>query len=187
MKNVAFLAIALILGGCTAPLTKVIYESPVTASKSFPVSVELNSGKVTGYSTSSTVYAGGVFVPISGGPAPKLHFGVEDQKVFIESLKSKLIRYKVAESIVENKDEFTLKIIVNFVQTEHFPDFQEYKITATLRMKLGDKAADKVYYILSSEGDGFWEKISTNASEGKSKAAQKLMNKIMADIHEFIG
>ena len=99
----------------------------------------------------------------------------------------KLIRYKVAERIVENEDEFTLKIIVKFVQTEYPTNFQEYKITAALRMKLGDKSADKVYYILSSEDDGFWEKISTNASKGESKAAQKLMNKIMADIHEFIG
>ena len=187
MKKAVFLALTLILGGCTAPLTKVTYESPVNVSQMFPVKVELNSGKVTGYSTSSMVYAGGIFVPVSGGPAPKLHFHVEDQRVFINSLKSELIRYKIAEKIVESDDESTLSLVVNFVQTEHFPYHQEYKITATLHMELGARKADKVYYILSSEGDGFWEKMNTNASEGKIKAAQKLMNNIMVDVQEFIG
>jgi len=187
MKNVVFLVIAFVLGGCTAPLTKITYESPVNVSHSYPVNVGLNTGKVTGYSRSSMVYAGGIFVPVSSGPAPRLQFGVEDQKVFIESLKSELIRYNVAKKIVENQDLSTFNVTVNFVQTEHFPYFQEYKITVSLAMRLGDRSDDKIYYILSSEGDGFFEKMNTNASEGKAKAAQKLMNKIMEDIQDFIG
>lgn len=186
MKKVVFLILASFLVGCTAPLTKVTYESPVSVSQSFPVKVDLNSGSVTGYSTSSMVYAGGIFVPVSGGPTPKLHFGVEDQNVFIDSLKSELLRYKVAETIVENSSESTLYLVVNFVQTEHFPNHQEYKITASLHMELEDKKEDKVYYILSSEGDGWWEKMNTNASQGKMKAAKKLMDKIMVDLQSFI-
>lgn len=187
MKKTVFLILALLLGGCTAPLTKVTYESPVSVGQSFPVKVDLNSGAVTGYSTSSMIYAGGIFVPVSGGPAPQLHFGVEDQNVFIDSLKAELLRYKIAETIIENIEDSTLYLIVNFVQTEHFPNYQEYKITASLHMELGDRKADEVYYILSSEGDGWWEKMNTNASQGKMKAAQKLMNKIMVDVQKFIG
>jgi len=95
-------------------------------------------------------------------------------------------RLGIVGSIADVETDDALKIVVNFVQTEHFPNFQEYKLTVGMLMKYRDQDAVKTYEVLSSEGDSGWEKWNTDASEGKEKAATKLMKLVIADIQEFI-
>ncbi|MEM8501404.1 MAG: hypothetical protein AAF542_25570 [Pseudomonadota bacterium] len=176
----------LLLLGCTAPLVPVKYSQEALITSSLPAYIEMNTGKVKGYSSSTLVYAGGVFVPVNSGPNPNLQFGHEDQSVFIESLKSELVGLDIIGSLAEDPEN-SLGITVNFVQTEHFPNMQEYKIIATLLLSFGPLVQEHVYEVLSSEGDSFWKKINTNAAQGKEKAAQKLIDQIIPHIEAFIG
>lgn len=121
------LPVALVLVGCgPVPLVPVTYEEAAVVQSDLSAYVELNTGKVSGHSSSTLVYAGGIYVPVNSGPVPELHFGADDQE------------------------------------------------------------AVKRYEVLSSEGDSGWQKWNTNASDGKKKAATKLLNLVIADIQEFI-
>lgn len=42
------------------------------------------------------------------------------------------------------------------------------------------------YEVLSSEGDSVWTKMTTNASQGKQKAASKLLARMVPDIESFV-
>ncbi len=132
------------------------------------------------------IYAGGISVPVSSGPVPELHFGADDQSIFVESLETEMQRLGIVGSIAETAKDDTLNIVLNFVQTEHYPNFQEYKLTVSLTAKYQDEEVSRRYEILSSEGDSGWQKWNTSASKGKEKAASQLMDRVMADIQEFV-
>ena len=181
---VCYLAIA---SGCgPVPLVPVTYESEVIARSNVDAFFSVNSGRIIGHSSSSMVYAGGIFVPVSTGPVPRLQFGAEDQSIFIENLKSEMKRLGIIGSVADSASPETLSIAVNFVQSEHFPDFQEYKLTVSMTLNFNDQSVASRYEVLSSDGDSTWEKWNTNASKGKSKAASKLMNLLLMDIQHFI-
>jgi len=136
INRILLVIIVITLGGCAAPrLAPIEYSDSVIHKSTLPAYVQVNTGKVTGYSTSTMIYAGGIFVPVTSGPVPELQFGDEDQKVFLESLKSQLLKHGIISALRESGAEDTLEVMVNFVQTEHFPNFQEYKITAVMLMK----------------------------------------------------
>jgi len=42
------------------------------------------------------------FRPVTLGPWPELYFGEEDQKVFLESLKTELLKHGIIKSITES-------------------------------------------------------------------------------------
>lgn len=174
--------------GCsvTAPLVPLTYDNEVVAKSDLAALIEFNTGRTTGHSSSTLVYANGIFVPVNSGPIPELQFGAEDQAVFVESLKSEMQRLGIVGSIVDTISDATLSITVNFVQTEHFSNHQQYKLTVSMLMSCGDLASASRYEVLSSEGDSTWEKWNTSASKGKEKAARKLMDLILPDIQQFI-
>lgn len=181
------LSITVLLAGCGPTLlVPVTYDKEVIAQSNLDAYVELNTGRVTGHSSSSLIYAGGVYVPVSTGPIPELQFGSEDQMVFVDSLKSEMQRLGIIDSVSDVATDNTLRIVLNFVQTEHYPNFQEYKLTVGMIMAYHSKETVKTYEVLSSEGDSGWEKWNTSASEGKEKAAVKLMDLVISDIQEFI-
>jgi len=186
-RIVLVLFIATVSGCATPRLAPIEYGGAVAHKSELAAHVQANTGKVTGYSSSTMIYAGGgIFVPITTGPVPELQFGEEDQEVFLESLKTELVRHGIVKSVSENDEGKVLEVTLDFVQTEHFPKFQEYKITALLLLKFGETMRDKRYSILSSEGDTAWSKFNTSASEGKTKAAEKLLAAVIPDIEEFV-
>jgi hypothetical protein len=44
----------------------------------------------------------------------------------------------------------------------------------------------KQYRVVSSESDSVWQKLNTNASEGKAKAATKLIKQLIPDVAAYI-
>ena len=186
-KPIPLVCFALLLSACTAPLVPVSYDQQVTVHSNLPATVQLNTGIVAGHGSSTMVPAGGIFVPVSAGPNPEFQFGAEDQATFIESLKAELVRHGIF-SVVEDtgSNPEALRIAVNFVYTEHYPTYQEYKLTVAMLMAYADLSAQHRYEVLSSEGDSTWEKWNTNASKGKKKAAVKLLNLLMSDIQSFV-
>ena len=125
-------------------------------------------------------------MPISSGPTPALQFGVEDQQVFVESLKSELVGSGIIRNIEVEKSQDDLNIMVNFVQTMHYPNVHEYVLVVEMICLYEDLVGSRMYQISSSEGDTFWEKMNTDASEGKEKAAIKLIDALIPDIQNFI-
>lgn len=185
-KNILASLILLVLVGCgPSALMPIQHEAPVSTTSSQTVNIRLNSGAVKGYSTGTMIATGGIFVPVSHGPVPRLQFGPDDQQTFVDSLADELIRLNLASSVNNNAALANLTLTVNFVQTEHFPNFQEYKLTVSLSLERASVIKHKVYNILSSEGDSTWQKWNTNARTGKEKAAKQLMAAMIRDIETF--
>lgn len=178
---------AFIMSACgPVPLLPVTYDDEILAQSDLAAFVELNTGRVTGHSASSMIYAGGIFVPVSTGPVPELQFDASDQAIFVDSLKTEMQRHGIVGSISDAAENDTLDITINFVQTEHFPSYQEYKLTVSMLTQYGDLEVANRYEVLSSEGDSGWTKWNTNASTGKKKAAAKLMDLVLTDLQDFV-
>jgi hypothetical protein len=73
-----------------------------------------------------------------------------------------------------------------FAQTIHNPDGQVYMLDVVMEIVGGGKPFLKQYRVVSNEGDSFWERMNTSASEGKSKAAAKLMHQLIPDVAAYI-
>lgn len=50
----------------------------------------------------------------------------------------------------------------------------------------GAKPFMKQHRVVSSDGDSLWQTLNTNASEGKAKAATKLMKQLIPDVAAYI-
>ena len=174
-----------VLEGCATTLPPIRYNGNVLHKSNLTASVKLNTGRVIGHSESSIANAGGIFVPVTYESTPELQFGKEDQRIFMESLRSELLKHKIIGSLKGRADN-ALDITVNFVRTEHFAGVHEYKITAIMDMKYQQLSEHKKYNISSSEGDSFFEKMNTSALKGKTKAAKKLLNAMIPDIESFV-
>jgi len=185
-RTILILCIFMLSGCVPTNLKPIKYSGSVVQKSNLPAYVQANSGRVKGYSSSSLVYAGGIFIPITSGPVPALQFGEKDQNVLIESLKTELLNNKIIGSLSQKNAINNVQITINFVQTEHFPDLQEYKITSIMHLKYGKKESSKKYTVLSSEGDSTWTKLNTSAFEGKTKVATKLIALLIPDIQKFI-
>lgn len=187
-KKITIAALLLMsLSGCaSALLIPIEYPDAASVTSEIPFRVSLNTGKVAGYGGSTLVYAGGMFVPVSTGPVPELQFGARDQEVFVESLRSELSRLGILGISSDHELADNVDITIYFVQTEHYPHFQEYKLTVALVMAYKDMSSTHSYEVLSSEGDSIWTKMNTNASTGKLKAATKLLERVIPDIESFV-
>jgi hypothetical protein len=178
--------------GCANPvLVKVSYDKPVNVVSQKTCWIQLFTGIVEGSGGTTFISGGsGIFVPISTGPYPQLHFNLQDQRVFIESLRDELNRLGVLRVTKISEQKITgteVSIQVVFVQTSHNPQHQEYFLNVAMQLEAGGKTSAKRYEVISSEGDSIWTKMNTNAAEGKEKAARKLMAKLIPDIEQFVG
>ena len=190
MFGIHILFCLLLLSGCAATdlrVAPVTHDKPVTVTSSKTATIELLGGVVGGSSVINVVpmvAEGAVLaLPIASGPYPELHFGREDQKIFISSLGNELTRLGILRVIEPSPGgEADFKIRILFSQTHHFPNTQEYTLDVAMEMKGGARTYGNTYHILSSEGDSYWEKATTNAVQGKTKAARKLMNALIHDI-----
>jgi hypothetical protein len=177
-----------LLVGCATPvpLDVLKYERGIVVGSSKEATVVVVSGPAQGAAGSGFMPAGGIFIPISIGPDPKLQFNAEDQQAFAQSLRTELVRNGVLK--VASADEATardLKVRIFFAQTHHNPTFQEYVLEVVAEMTGGKEPALRHYRIVSSQQDTTWEKWNTNAYQGKAKAAQLLMEKMIPDIANY--
>lgn len=185
-KLLAAISLTLLVSGCaTTALVPIEYQEPVSTESFQTVSIELQSGAVIGYSGTNAAYAGGILIPLVTGPRPENQFGPADQQTFVDSLASELLRLNLARSVDKRPASSDLSLVINFVQTEHFPNNNEYKLTVYVSMAKGRASTDKIYNILSSEGESFWRGAFTGVGAGKIKAANKLMSAMIKDIEMF--
>lgn len=184
-SSVAFL---FLLSACTAPLKPVSFNEPVAATSNLRAAVALASGPVRGSSATSLVPAGNILIPIAAGPNPKLQFNTEDQRTFVASFRSELERLKLvaqaADASTVSSADIGIQLI--FAQTFHNPETQVYVLDVVMEIVGGAKPFIKQYRVISSEGDSWWQRMNTNAAEGKAKAASKLMNQLVPDVAAYI-
>lgn len=191
MRNTLILLLSILLTGCatTVPLKPVSYDSDSNIKSDRTAIVKLHTGIVRGSGGSSVMMVGpSLFVPISTGPYPHLQFNEEDQLIFIESLKNELDRLGILNISKSNQDKPNAEVVISvlFAQTHHNPDHQEYTLDVAMQIDDGQRTFANKYRVISSEGDSIWSKMNTNASEGKSKAAKKLMKKLIPDIESWV-
>lgn len=188
------ICVAILVGltGCASPipLNNITYDKPVSVTSTKKAGVTVISGVVRGSGSSTIIPIGTVFVPIASGPNPKFQFNAQDQQAFGESLRSELVRTRIlrltqdeARTQLESPD-FSIKIL--FPQTYHDPSFQEYTLDVVMEILGGKIPLTKQYQVVSSENDSIWEKMNTNAYEGKAKAVKLLLARLIPDIEEYV-
>jgi len=126
-------------------------------------------------------------MPISSGPYPHLQFNDEDQRIFLGAFRQELERLHLFKAATDDqKQPSDVEIKVLFAQTFHNPNHQEYVLDVAMQITYGEKRFANRYRIVSNEGDSWWEKMNTNASEGKAKAGKKLMTALIADVEKWL-
>ncbi|MCV6623245.1 MAG: hypothetical protein OIF51_16000 [Cellvibrionaceae bacterium] len=190
MRNIFIVILLLYVTGCstTAPLVPVAYEKAASVTTDQTATIKLDTGTVTGSSGSTLMSAGNnVFVPIYTGPVYSLHFGEEDQLTFLSSLSSELTRIGVL-NVLQSGKKITLesdqKIRVIFLRTHHDPEFQVYTLDVAFQIQGNKRSFANKYHIVSHTS--ITEKLFTNASQGKEKAAKKLMVSLVEDIQRYL-
>lgn len=193
MLNKAYVIVflALITTGCVTPiaLDNVEYTGATYVSSSKTAKVELITGAVRGSSSSGLLSVGNnIYVNVSIGSSPELQFGDQDQEAFAESLRKELVRLGLVASIVDasSASQSDLKITLFFFQTHHQPDLQVYTLDLAMEIVGDNEPFIKKYRAISNEKDTLWQKINTNAYQGKEKGVKRLMEKIIPDIESYI-
>lgn len=188
--SILLLALTATLGGCVDPnLRSVSYPHAVATKSDLTGATQLFTGVVEGAGGSTLVYAGpGLFIPMATGPMPELHFNEADQRVFVESLDGELTRLGLLKmkSSIPGAKEVDVFIVFAFVHTTHNPNNHRYQLDVAMQLVADGTSAVKRYKIDSSEGDSYWDRINTDANQGKQKAADKLMAAVISDIETFV-
>jgi hypothetical protein len=188
MKRLPSIALALVLAACTAPLKPVSYDQPVAVTSQARVAVALQSGAVRGGTGTTLVPAGSLIIPVAVGSNPQLQFHTEDQRAFVASFRNELQRLKLVREALDvstaTSADFGIQLI--FAQTMHNPNGHVYQLDVVMEIVGGEKPFLKQYRVVSSDGDSAWQRMNTNASEGKSKAATKLIKLLIPDVAAYI-
>jgi hypothetical protein len=178
----------LLISACTAPLKPVSFSEPVAVSSDLRVAVLLVSGAVRGARDTMLVPAGAILVPVATGPNPELQFNAQDQRTFVASFRSELERLKLVGTTTDatpgTRADLGIQLI--FAQTLHNPNGHVYVLDVVMEIVGGAKPFMKQYRVVSSEGDSWWQRMNTDASEGKAKAATKLMRELVRDVAAYI-
>jgi hypothetical protein len=184
----SFVAVAL-LAGCVSPIpfgTVTLPDQPtVTSHKT--AKIELVTGAVAGSGSNTFVPMGTVVVPMSSGPVPSLQFQSGDQREFVDVLRSELLRLKVFRDVAASSDKAAdITIRINFAHTYHQVQNHEYTLDVVMQLSGGIEPLVRQYRVNSNEDASFWERINTNAYEGKAKAVRKLLEKVVPDVQAYV-
>jgi hypothetical protein len=189
----AFLMTECLLSGCARDfrLVPVIYNAPAQITTSRSASVQLISGDVQSSKSTGlmpiTTGGGVFFFPMSLPADPSLSFDQEDQRIFTSCLCSELNRLGIVKLIEPGSlAEPDLKILISFTRTSYNPDNNQYILDVTMEIGINGRVFQRSYRIDSAGGDSFWEKTRTNAVQGKTKAAQSLMDALVRDIQSWV-
>jgi hypothetical protein len=183
--------LALLLGGCATPhipLSRVAFDQAVSVTSEKTAKVWLVPGDVSGSGGLTLVPAGSIALPIPTGPQPHLQFNVEDQRIFVDSFKNELQRLKLFRTALDgdSPESADIGIKLRFTRTYHNRGMQEYTLDVVMEIAGGKKPFLKQYHVISSEYDSWWEKMNTNASEGKTKAGNILIKQLIPDVEAYV-
>jgi hypothetical protein len=131
----------------------------------------------------------GMMVPtLDDQSHPHLQFNVEDQRIFVDSLRKDLERLGIfASARNASLDEPSdYGVVINFLRTFHIASFHEYMLNVELTVRGGPVPLVKRYGLLSYQGEPWYKRWITNASEGKTMAARKLSELLIHDISEYV-
>jgi len=181
------LAFGVLLGACTTP-EPVVFNQPVPVTSELRAAVALVSGPVRGAKGTSAIPAGTILVPLSIGPTPNTQFNVGDQRTFVATFRHELERLKVVAEARDVADVpgADLGIQLIFAQTQYNEEAHTYVLDVAMEIVGGAKPFLKQYRVISSEGDSTWERLKTNATEGKAKAAARLLKLLIPDVAHYI-
>ena len=190
MKRGVFLILILILpflAACTTP-EPVVFDQPVAVKSELRAAVALVSGPVRGAKGTAAIPPGTILVPLSIGPTPNTQFNVGDQRSFVTTFRQELERVGlVAEARdVADVTSADLGIQLIFAQTQYNADAHTYVLDVAMEIVGGAKPFLKQYRVISSEGDSTWTRLNTNATEGKAKAAARLLKQLIPDVEAYI-
>ena len=177
----------MLLAGCTT-LEPVTFDQPVAVRSELRAAVALVSGPVRGAKGTSVIPPGTILVPLSIGPSHNTQFNVGDQRAFVATFRQELERLGlVAEARdVADVTRADLGIQLIFAQTHYNDEAHTYVLDVAMEIVGGAKPLLKQYRVISSEGDSTWKRLSTNATEGKAKAAARLLKLLIPDVEAYI-
>jgi hypothetical protein len=165
-------------------MAKPVSYSKKTITTDKQISINFHSGLVKGGSVTGMTTVGGVSVPIQTGEHAELRFNEDDQKRFIDNLKGEISRMGLAKIANDGRNA---KVSLLFAQTQHSGNTHKYLLDVVMTISSnGKKDFVKKYFIDSEEGVGFFTKMNTNASDGKTRASQMLIDKLIPDIESYL-
>jgi hypothetical protein len=178
----------LFLGACTTTPAPVLFDEPLAVKSELRAAVALVSGPVRGANGTAAIPPGTILVPLAIGPTPNTQFNVGDQRAFIATFRQELERLGlVAEALdLAQATSADLGIQLIFAQTQYNEDAHTYVLDVAMEIVGGRKPLLKQYRVISSEGDSTWTRLNTNATEGKAKAAARLLKLLIPDVAAYI-
>jgi hypothetical protein len=178
----------LFLGACTTTPEPVVFDQPVTVKSELRAAVALVSGPVRGAKGTAAIPPGTILVPLAIGPTPNTQFNVGDQRDFIATFRRELERLGLVAQAhdVAEVTSADLGIQLIFAQTQYNEDAHTYVLDVAMEIVGGAKPLLKQYRVISSEGDSTWTRLNTNATEGKAKAAARLLKLLIPDVAAYI-
>ena len=188
-RLIGLIYILVLVQGCTT-LSPVSYESNASVTSNKTVVINFKTGQIDGRPGKLDVATGsGAVVGVSMPEFYHLKFNEEDQSAFIDSLISELNRLKIVKAIesgdaLGNKDDASIEIF--FRQTHHDPRDHSYILDVGMTINDVDDVTKKNYKVVSSEGESWLSKTNNWAGQGKTKAGQMLLNKVIPDIEGWV-
>ena len=168
-------------------LSELTYDGPTLVKSSKGSLVIVTPGPASGDGGSSVISVNGALISSPLGSNPTARFHDTDQLAFGEALRKELVRLGIVKSATSDSDASSdLKVEVIFLRTHHNPNFHRYTLHVEAKLIGGKETISHQYRILSSENDSIVEKWTTNGSEGKTKAARLLMERLVPDIERYI-
>ena len=174
MRDVWFIAaISLVLSACgTARLVPVTYQEPVSVQSVLPVHVRLNTTEVAVQSTTMVVFAGPRANSAVVEGVPDESFDMDDQSIFIDSLKLELVRHGVFGSISERGGKGVVDLDLYFIEIGFDADSGEHRLNVAMAARYRGEVAYFAYDVSSGEG--------------KSDIAEELLTEVMEDVQKFV-
>jgi hypothetical protein len=197
------IAICVTFSACVSPrvaLGPVSYEGHASTSSPRRAEVRVLHGESSSQKSTMLLVGGGAILPIPLGGDPAFQFGVEDQLRFAQSFGSELRRLEIFRSVETIEvardsdrpiDPDTVSqdppaiIHLNFISTRASSQYARYWLEVEMRIS-GKKGFIRTYNIDSSSNDSLWQRMNTRAAQGKKKAAQLLLIKLIPDVETWI-
>jgi len=182
------LFLILFLAACTTTPEPVVFDQPVAVKSELRAAVALVSGPVRGAKGTAAIPPGSILVPLAIGPTPNTQFNVGDQRAFIVTFRRELERLGLVAQAhdVAEVTRADLGIQLIFAQTQYNAEAHTYVLDVAMEIVGGAKPLLKQYRVISSEGDSTWTRLNTDATEGKAKAAARLLKLLIPDVAAYI-
>lgn len=178
----------LFLAACTTTPQPVVFDQPVKVKSELLAAVALVSGPVRGAKDTAAIPPGTILVPLAIGPTPNTQFNVGDQRAFVATFRRELERLGLvaeARDLAEvSRADLGIQLI--FAQTQYNAEAHTYVLDVAMEIVGGARPFLKQYRVISSEGDSTWTRLNTDATEGKAKAAAKLLKQLIPDVEAYI-